>query len=53
MIWRDRSEINPDILLGHPVVKGTRFVGGADLLQRFAVGISETKILGELPFPDS
>ncbi len=36
MHWRERIELNPDILVGKPVVKGTRLAVGfiVDLLAR-------------------
>ena len=44
----DRIEMNPKVMLGKPVIKGTRIP--VDLLVRMvAQGIPETEILAEYP----
>ncbi len=48
MNWRDRVALDPDVLLGKPVVKGTRLAVEfiADL---FAQGWTAEQILGSYP----
>ena len=46
--WRERIEINPAILVGKPVVKGTR-LAVAFLLDLVAAGCAEDEILQNYP----
>jgi uncharacterized protein (DUF433 family) len=48
MSWRDRIEINPEILVGKPVVKGTR-LAVEFILDMVAGGCSEDEILRNYP----
>lgn len=48
MDWKDRIEINPKVLVGKPVIRGTRI--SVDLvLQMIAAGVSEAEILDNYP----
>lgn len=48
MTWADRIELNPEILLGKPVVRGTR-VSVELVLEMLANGVSEADILANYP----
>lgn len=48
MNWRDRIEINPHVLVGKPVIKGTR-LSVELILQMLAAGVSEAEILESYP----
>lgn len=48
MEWRERIEINPKVLLGKPVVRGTR-ISVELVLQMVAAGVSEPEILDNYP----
>lgn len=48
MSWRDHIEINPEILTGKPVVKGTR-LAVTFVLDLLAAGTSEAEILANYP----
>jgi uncharacterized protein (DUF433 family) len=45
----NRIERNPDIMLGKPVIKGTRLTVEL-LLEKLAYGYSEKEIIAEYPF---
>jgi uncharacterized protein (DUF433 family) len=46
--WKDRIEINPEVLVGKPVVKGTR-LAVEFVLELIATGNSEQEILANYP----
>ena len=46
--WKERIEINPEVLVGKPVVKGTR-VSVELILEMIAAGVSEAEILDNYP----
>lgn len=48
MDWRDRIEVNPDVLVGKPVIKGTR-ISVELILDRFADGWSMEDLLASYP----
>ena len=48
MDWKDRIESDKNVLLGKPVIKGTR-ISVEFILERLADGWSETKILESYP----
>jgi len=48
MTWADRIELNPEVLLGKPVVRGTR-VSVELVLEMLANGVSEADILANYP----
>ena len=48
MDWRDRIEINPKVLVGKPVVRGTR-ISVELILEMIAAGVSEAEILDNYP----
>lgn len=48
MTWRNHIEINPDVLVGKPVVKGTR-LSVEYVLDLVAVGVPEAEILANHP----
>ncbi|MDX1998672.1 MAG: DUF433 domain-containing protein [Thermoanaerobaculia bacterium] len=48
MKWRDHIEVNPAVLVGKPVVKGTRLAVDF-LLGLFAAGWSEKDVLENYP----
>ena len=48
MAWEERIELNPDVLAGKPVVKGTR-LAVAFIVELLADGWSEDAILREYP----
>ncbi len=48
MDWKDRIEINPKVLVGKPVIRGTR-ISVELVLQMIAAGVSEAKILHNYP----
>ena len=48
MTWQDHIELNPDVLLGKPVVKGTR-LSVEFVLDMIAAGVSEAEILANYP----
>ena len=48
MSWRDRIEVNPKILVGKPVIKGTR-ISVELVLDMMAAGVSEAEILENYP----
>jgi uncharacterized protein (DUF433 family) len=45
----DRIELNPDIMLGKPVIKGTRLPVDI-ILEKLAFGSTEEEILKDYPF---
>lgn len=48
MNWRDRIEVNPDVLVGKPVVRGTRLAVEL-ILELLAAGESESDLLASYP----
>ena len=46
--WRDHIEVNPDILVGKPIIKGTR-LAVAFIIELLANGWSESDILDNYP----
>ena len=48
MSWRERSEINPEIAAGRPIVKGTRLTVEL-LIDLLAQGWSEQEVLENYP----
>jgi uncharacterized protein (DUF433 family) len=48
MNWRDRIEVNPDVLVGKPVVRGTRLAVEL-ILELLAAGESENELLSNYP----
>jgi uncharacterized protein (DUF433 family) len=48
MAWEERIELNPDVLAGQPVVKGTR-LAVAFVVELLADGWSEEAVLREYP----
>lgn len=48
MDWRERIEINPKVLVGKPVVRGTR-LSVELILEMIAVGVSESEMLENYP----
>jgi uncharacterized protein (DUF433 family) len=48
MDWHDRIELNPEILVGKPVVKGTR-LAVEFILDLMAEGVSNEEILYNYP----
>lgn len=48
MTWRDRIEVNPDVLAGKPVVRGTRLAVEL-ILELLAAGESESQVLSDYP----
>lgn len=48
MGWRDHIEIDPDVLVGKPVVKGTR-LSVEYVLDLVAVGVPEAEMLANHP----
>ena len=48
MDWRDRIEVNPEILVGKPVVRGTR-ISVELVLEMIAAGVAEEEILANYP----
>ena len=46
--WEDRIEVNPNVLLGKPVVKGTR-LSVELVIDSLAQGWSDEEILGNYP----
>lgn len=48
MEWQQRIEVNPKVLVGKPVVKGTR-IAVAQVLEMLAAGVSESEILANYP----
>ncbi len=48
MDWRDHIHSDPDVLLGKPVVKGTR-LSVEFLLSLFAAGWTEQEVLANYP----
>ncbi len=48
MNWRDRIEVNPDVLVGKPVVRGTRLAVEL-ILELLAAGESEADLLASYP----
>jgi uncharacterized protein (DUF433 family) len=48
MDWRDHIELNPDVLLGKPVLKGTR-LSVEFVLDLVATGVPEVDILANYP----
>jgi len=48
MNWRDRVELNPEVLTGKPVVRGTR-LAVEFVLEMIASGVSEQEILSNYP----
>ena len=48
MDWRDRIEVNADVLVGKPVVRGTR-IAAELILELLAAGESESELLSDYP----
>ncbi|MEA2697953.1 MAG: hypothetical protein QOI66_2224 [Myxococcales bacterium] len=48
MIWRDHIEINPAVLVGKPVVRGTR-LAVEFILDSMAAGVLENELLANYP----
>jgi uncharacterized protein (DUF433 family) len=48
MDWRERIEVNPKILVGKPVIKGTR-LAVEFILELLAKGWTPERILGSYP----
>ncbi|MBI4828570.1 MAG: DUF433 domain-containing protein [Nitrospinae bacterium] len=48
MEWRERIEVNPAVLVGKPVIKGTR-ISVELILDRFADGWSMEELLASYP----
>ena len=48
MNWRDRIEIEPDVLAGKPVVRGTR-LSAELILELLAAGETEEQLLSDYP----
>jgi uncharacterized protein (DUF433 family) len=48
MNWRERIEVNPEVLAGKPVVRGTR-LAVEFVLELMAAGETETGILANYP----
>jgi uncharacterized protein (DUF433 family) len=48
MNWRDRIEVNPDVLVGKPVVRGTRLAVEL-ILELLAAGETESQLLSDYP----
>ena len=48
MEWKNRIEVNPDVLVGKPVIKGTR-ISVELILDRLADGWSMEDILASYP----
>jgi len=48
MNWRDRIEVNPDVLTGKPVVRGTRLAVEL-ILELLAAGETESDLLSDYP----
>jgi uncharacterized protein (DUF433 family) len=48
MNWRDHIELNPEVLVGKPVLKGTR-LAVEFILEMLAEGVSEQEILANHP----
>ncbi len=48
MDWRQRIEVNPKVLVGKPVVKGTR-ISVELVLEMIAAGVPEAEILENYP----
>jgi len=48
MEWKDRISIDPDVLVGKPVIKGTR-IAVEFVIDLMAQGWSEQDILGNYP----
>jgi len=46
--WEQRIELNPDVLVGKPVVKGTR-ISVEQVLEMIASGVTEADILRNCP----
>jgi uncharacterized protein (DUF433 family) len=48
MDWRDRIEVNQDVLAGKPVVRGTR-IAVEFVLELLAAGEQESQLLADYP----
>lgn len=48
MEWRDRIEVNPAVLVGKPIIKGTR-ISVELILDRFADGWTMDDVLASYP----
>ena len=48
MDWRDRIEINPEVMLGKPVIAGTR-IPVEQILRKLAAGMSVDDLLRDHP----
>lgn len=48
MDWRDRIEVNPKVLVGKPILQGTR-ISVELVLEMIAAGVSEAEILENYP----
>ena len=48
MSWHDHIELNPEVLVGKPVLKGTR-LSVEFVLDMIAAGVSEAEMLANYP----
>ena len=48
MCWKDRIELNPEVLVGKPVIKGTR-ISVEFVIQLLADGMSVDEVLENYP----
>jgi len=48
MRWQDRIEVNPEVLVGKPVIKGTR-IAVEHVIELLAEGWTEKQILEHYP----
>ncbi len=48
MAWRERVELNPEVLVGKPVIKGTR-IAVEFIIDLLGQGWTETQILENYP----
>jgi len=46
--WRERIEINPEVMLGKPVIIGTR-ITVEQILRKLAAGMTEEEIIRDYP----
>jgi uncharacterized protein (DUF433 family) len=46
--WRDRIQLDPEVLVGKPVIRGTR-LAVEFVLETVATGVSEQEILSNYP----
>lgn len=48
MSWREHIEVNPAVLVGKPIVKGTR-IAVEQVVEMLANGVSESELLASYP----